>query len=155
MSVLTSRAVLRKLPIGPRKLRKYADTIRLQPVLRALNILRFQHSPNVRPLEKLLLSAIANWEQRHQGYNVEDAQLIVQEVRIDGGSVLKRLRPAPHGRGHQILKRSCHATLVLASTQQLDVPQAIEPTQQTDEASVATTKAPAKVKTASKGSEKN
>ncbi|MDH3795514.1 MAG: 50S ribosomal protein L22, partial [Flavobacteriaceae bacterium] len=81
----------------------------------ALAILRFNPKEASRRLEKLLLSAIANWQAKNEEGNIEDADLFVQEIKVDSGRMLKRLRPAPQGRAHRIRKRSNHVTLVLGS----------------------------------------
>lgn len=115
-------AKLNNCPTSPRKMRLVADLVRGQKVERALNILRFSSKEASRKLEKLLLSAINNWEQKNAEGNVAEAGLIVKEIRVDGGMMLKRLRPAPQGRAHRIRKRSNHVTIVLG---QLDNTQAI------------------------------
>jgi large subunit ribosomal protein L22 len=102
-------------------MRLVADLVRGQKVERALNILRFSSKEASRNLEKLLLSAINNWEQKNADGSVADAGLFVKEIRVDGGMMLKRLRPAPQGRAHRIRKRSNHVTIVLG---QLDNTQA-------------------------------
>ena len=114
-------ARLNNCPTSPRKMRLVADLVRGQKVERALNILRFSSKEASRKLEKLLLSAINNWEQKNADGNVAEAGLIVKEIRVDGGMMLKRLRPAPQGRAHRIRKRSNHVTIVLG---QLDNTQA-------------------------------
>lgn len=106
-------AKLNNCPTSPRKMRLVADLVRGQKVERALNILRFSSKEASRKLEKLLLSAINNWEQKNSEGNVVEAGLIVKEIRVDGGMMLKRLRPAPQGRAHRIRKRSNHVTIVL------------------------------------------
>ncbi|MBF0694990.1 MAG: 50S ribosomal protein L22 [Flavobacterium sp.] len=108
-------AKLNNCPTSPRKMRLVADLVRGQKVERALNILRFSSKEASRKLEKLLLSAINNWEQKNADGNVAEAGLIVQEIRVDGGMMLKRLRPAPQGRAHRIRKRSNHVTIVLGA----------------------------------------
>jgi large subunit ribosomal protein L22 len=108
-------AKLNNCPTSPRKMRLVADLVRGQKIDRALNILRFSSKEASRKLEKLLLSAINNWEQKNDGASLEDAGLFVKEIRVDGGSMLKRLRPAPQGRAHRIRKRSNHVTIVLGS----------------------------------------
>ncbi|MHC5202840.1 50S ribosomal protein L22 [Myroides sp. LJL115] len=108
-------AKLNNCPTSPRKMRLVADLVRGQKVEKALNILRFSSKEASRKLEKLLLSAIANWQAKNSEANIEEAGLIVQEVRVDGGMMLKRLRPAPQGRAHRIRKRSNHVTIVLGS----------------------------------------
>jgi large subunit ribosomal protein L22 len=114
-------AKLNNCPTSPRKMRLVADLVRGQKVERALNILRFSTKEASRKLEKLLLSAINNWEQKNAEGNVTEAGLFVKEIRVDGGMMLKRLRPAPQGRAHRIRKRSNHVTIVLG---QLDNTQA-------------------------------
>ncbi len=108
-------AKLNNCPTSPRKMRLVADLVRGEKVERALQILKFNSKESSRRLEKLLLSAIANWQQKNEDASIEDAELFVKEIRVDGGSVLKRLRPAPQGRAHRIRKRSNHVTLVLGA----------------------------------------
>ena len=106
-------AKLNNCPTSPRKMRLVADLVRGQKVERALNLLRFSTKEASRNLEKLLLSAINNWEQKNENGSVADAGLFIKEIRVDGGMMLKRLRPAPQGRAHRIRKRSNHVTIVL------------------------------------------
>ena len=113
-------AKLNNCPTSPRKMRLVADLIRGVQVERALAILRFNSKEASRKLEKLLLSALANWQAKNEDANVEDAELFIQEIRVDGGSMLKRLRPAPQGRAHRIRKRSNHVTLVLGSKNNIE-----------------------------------
>ena len=108
-------AKLNNCPTSPRKIRLVADLVRGVKVEKALAILKFNQKESSRRLEKLLLSAIANWQAKNEEASVEDAELFVKEIRVDGGSMLKRLRPAPQGRAHRIRKRSNHVTLVLGS----------------------------------------
>ncbi|KZE75308.1 50S ribosomal protein L22 [Myroides marinus] len=108
-------AKLNNCPTSPRKMRLVADLVRGQKVEKALNILKFSSKEASRNLEKLLLSAIANWQAKNSDANIEEAGLIVKEIRVDGGMMLKRLRPAPQGRAHRIRKRSNHVTIVLGS----------------------------------------
>lgn len=108
-------AKLNNCPTSPRKMRLVADLVRGEKVERALHILKFNSKESSRRLEKLLLSAIANWQSKNEDASIEDAELFVQEIRVDGGSMLKRLRPAPQGRAHRIRKRSNHVTLVLGA----------------------------------------
>ena len=110
-----AQAVLRNVPTSPRKMRLVTDLIRGQEVNRAIDILRFSKQEASRRVEKLLLSAIANWQSKNEGVRVEDSSLYVKEVSVDGGRVLKRLQTAPQGRAHRIKKRSNHVTLVLDS----------------------------------------
>lgn len=108
-------AKLNNCPTSPRKMRLVADLIRGEKVEVALNILRFNPKEASARLEKLLLSAIANWQAKNEEASVEDAGLFVKEIRVDGGAMLKRLRPAAQGRAHRIRKRSNHVTLVLGA----------------------------------------
>lgn len=108
-------AKLNNCPTSPRKMRLVADLIRGVQVEKALAILRFNSKEASRRLEKLLLSAIANWQSKNEDASVEEADLFIQEIRVDSGSMLKRLRPAPQGRAHRIRKRSNHVTLILGS----------------------------------------
>ena len=96
-------------------MRLVADLVRGEKVERALQILKFNSKGASKSLEKLLLSAIANWQNKNEDASIEDAELFVKEIRVDGGSMLKRLRPAPQGRAHRIRKRSNHVTLVLGA----------------------------------------
>ncbi|HLS10651.1 MAG TPA: 50S ribosomal protein L22 [Flavobacteriaceae bacterium] len=108
-------AKLNNCPTSPRKMRLVADLIRGERVENALNILRFNPKEAASRLETLLLSAIANWQAKNEDASVEDAKLFVKEIRVDSGSMLKRLRPAAQGRAHRIRKRSNHVTLVLGA----------------------------------------
>lgn len=108
-------AKLNNVPTSPRKMRLVADVIRGEEVLKALNILKFMPQDAARRLEKLLLSAIANWQAKNEGKNAEEENLVVKEVFVDSARILKRLRPAPQGRAHRIRKRSNHVTIILDS----------------------------------------
>jgi large subunit ribosomal protein L22 len=108
-------AKLNNCPTSPRKMRLVADLVRGEKIERALHILKFSSKDASRKLEKLLLSAIANWQAKNEDASIEDAELFVSEIRVDGGAMLKRLRPAPQGRAHRIRKRSNHVTLVLGA----------------------------------------
>jgi len=108
-------AVLRNCPTSPRKMRLVADLIRGEEVNRALDILKYTKKEASGRLEKLLLSAISNWQNKNEGAKIEDANLFVKEVFVDSARVLKRLKPAPQGRAYRIRKRSNHVTLVLHS----------------------------------------
>ncbi|AIY11912.1 MULTISPECIES: 50S ribosomal protein L22 [Cellulophaga] len=108
-------AKLNNCPTSPRKMRLVADLVRGVQVEKALAILKFNSKEASRKLEKLLLSAIANWQAKNEDASIEDADLFIKEIRVDGGAMLKRLRPAPQGRAHRIRKRSNHVTLVLDS----------------------------------------
>ncbi len=108
-------AKLNNCPTSPRKMRLVADLVRGVKVEKALHILKFSQKEASRRLETLLVSAIANWQAKNEDASLEDADLFVKEIRVDGGSMLKRLRPAPQGRAHRIRKRSNHVTLVLGT----------------------------------------
>ena len=108
-------AKLNNCPTSPRKMRLVADQVRGEDVNKALAILRFSPKEASRRLEKLLLSALANWQAKNEEADLEQAAVYVKEIRVDGGNMLKRLRPAPQGRAHRIRKRSNHVTLVLGS----------------------------------------
>ena len=108
-------AKLNNCPTSPRKMRLVADLVRGQQVDKALAILKFNQKEAATRLEKLLLSAIANWQAKNEDANLEEAGVFIKEIRVDGGTILKRLRPAPQGRAHRIRKRSNHITLVLGA----------------------------------------
>ena len=108
-------AKLNNCPTSPRKMRLVADLVRGEEVNKALAILKFNPKEASLRVEKLLLSALANWQAKNEEGDIEKAALFVKEIRVDGGSMLKRLRPAPQGRAHRIRKRSNHVTLVLGS----------------------------------------
>jgi large subunit ribosomal protein L22 len=108
-------AKLNNCPTSPRKMRLMADLVRGEKADKALQILKFSSKEASRRLEKLLLSAIANWQAKNEDASLEDADLFIKEIRVDGGTMLKRLRPAPQGRAHRIRKRSNHVTVVIGS----------------------------------------
>ena len=112
---LMAFAKLNNCPTSPRKMRLVADLVRGEEVNKALAILKFNPKEASRRVEKLLLSALANWQAKNEECDIEKAALFIKEIRVDGGSMLKRLRPAPQGRAHRIRKRSNHVTLVLGS----------------------------------------
>ena len=112
---LMAFAKLNNCPTSPRKMRLVADLVRGEEVNKALALLKFNPKEASRRVEKLLLSALANWQAKNEEGDIEKAALFVKEIRVDGGSMLKRLRPAPQGRAHRIRKRSNHVTLVLGS----------------------------------------
>lgn len=109
-------AKLNNCPTSPRKMRLVADLVRGVKVERALAILKFNQKEASRRVEKLLLSAIANWQAKNEDASIEEADLVVKEIRVDGGAMLKRLRPAPQGRAHRIRKRSNHVTIVVGAS---------------------------------------
>ncbi|MDN3492663.1 50S ribosomal protein L22 [Winogradskyella bathintestinalis] len=106
-------AKLNNCPTSPRKMRLVADLVRGEKAEKALQILRFSQKEASRRLEKLVMSAIANWQAKNEDADVEEAKLFIKEIRVDGGTMLKRLRPAPQGRAHRIRKRSNHVTVVV------------------------------------------
>jgi large subunit ribosomal protein L22 len=107
------KAVLKDCPSSPRKMRLVADIIRGEQVAKALYILKYSKQEASNKLEKLLLSAIANWQTKNEGADLEEANVFVKEIFVDSARMLKRLRPAPQGRGHRIRKRSNHVTIIL------------------------------------------
>lgn len=104
-------AKLRNVPTSPRKMRLVANLVRGKRVTQALGLLRFEANSGAEKVEKLLLSALANWQLKNEDARIEEANLYVTEIFVDEGRQLKRLRPAPQGRGHRIRKRSNHITL--------------------------------------------
>jgi large subunit ribosomal protein L22 len=106
-------AKLNNEPSSPRKMRLVADIIRGKEVFMALNILKFTRKHAAVPMEKLLRSAINNWQQKNSDADVTEANLIVKDITVDGGRTLKRISPAPQGRAHRIRKRSNHITIIL------------------------------------------
>lgn len=109
----TAIAKLNNCPTSPRKMRLVADLVRGVEVDRALSILKYTNKEAAIRLEKLLLSAISNWQAKNEGLRLEDSNVFIREIKVDGAGMLKRLRPAPQGRGHRIRKRSNHVTMIL------------------------------------------
>ncbi len=113
--IVKTTAIARNVavPTSPRKTRVVADLIRGLEVMQAMNILRYnaKKAPAAR-LEKLLQSAISNWESK-SGEKIDEGAVYVKTIAVDSGRMLKRLRPAPQGRGHRIRKRSNHVTIIL------------------------------------------
>ena len=107
-------ASLRNVPTSPRKMRLVADLVRGLEVGRALGVLKFSNKEAAARVEKLLRSAIANWEEKN-GRKAEDGELYISRIFVDGAATLKRMRPAPQGRGYRIRKRSNHVTIVVDS----------------------------------------
>lgn len=114
-------AVLRNSPISPRKMRLVTDMIKGVEVNKALDMLKYCPKSASSSVEKLLLSAIANWQNKNEGERIEDSNLYVKEVYVDQARTLKRLRPAPQGRAYRIRKRSNHVTVVLGSINSSDL----------------------------------
>tara|TARA_B100001057_G_scaffold116305_2_gene114845 strand:- start:6504 stop:6911 length:408 start_codon:yes stop_codon:yes gene_type:complete len=110
-----SFAKLNNCPTSPRKMRLVADQVRGLNIDKALSTLKFSQKEASRSLEKLLLSAINNWQSNNEKSDFEKASLFIKEIRVDSGSMLKRLRTAPQGRAHRIRKRSNHVTLVIGA----------------------------------------
>ena len=111
-------AKLNNCPTSPRKMRIVVDLVRGKSVDQALDIFRFSQKEASRKLEKLLLSAISNWQTKNKEANIEEANLYIHEIKVDSASMLKRIRTAPQGRAHRIRKRSNHVTLVLDNLNQ-------------------------------------
>ena len=108
-------AVLRNCPTSPRKMRLVTDMIKGVEVNKALDMLKFSSKEASGKVEKLLLSAIANWQAKNEGARIEESNLIVKEAKVDVSRTLKRIQPAPQGRAHRIRKRSNHVTIVIDS----------------------------------------
>ena len=107
-------AALRNVPTSPRKMRLVADLVRGMEVGRALGVLKFSNKEAAARVEKLLRSAIANWEEKN-GRKAEDGELYISRIFVDGAATLKRMRPAPQGRGYRIRKRSNHVKIFVDS----------------------------------------
>jgi large subunit ribosomal protein L22 len=108
-------AVLRNCPTSPRKMRLVTDMIKGMDVNKALDVLRFSNKEAASKVEKLLLSAISNWQTKNEGARIEESELYVKEAYVDQSRTLKRIQPAPQGRAHRIRKRSNHLTIVIDS----------------------------------------
>ena len=107
-------AKLQNVPSSPRKMRYVVDIVRGMEVNRALGTLKFSKKAASEAVEKLLLSAIANWEQKNDR-KAEEGELYITKIFVDEGVTLKRMRPAPQGRGYRIRKRSNHVTLFVGT----------------------------------------
>ena len=108
-------ASLRNCPTSPRKMRLVADMIRGENAYKALEMLKFSPKEASIRMEKLVQSAIFNWQAKNEGHRAEDAQLYVKEVKVDSARMLKRLQTAPQGRAHRIRKRSNHVTVIIGN----------------------------------------
>jgi large subunit ribosomal protein L22 len=108
-------AVLRNCPTSPRKMRLVADMIKGVEVNKALDMLKFSSKEASRKVEKLLLSAIANWQAKNEGARIEESNLVIKVAKVDVSRTLKRIQPAPQGRAHRIKKRSNHVTIAIDS----------------------------------------
>ncbi|MFK7757551.1 MAG: 50S ribosomal protein L22 [Flavobacteriales bacterium] len=106
-------AKLNNCPTSPRKMRKMADMVRGEDVFHALNVLKFSKQEASIRLEKLIRSAIANWESKNEGGRADEAGLVVSEIKVDSARMLKRIQPAPQGRAHRVRKRSNHVTVIV------------------------------------------
>lgn len=116
-----SFAMLRNCPSSPRKMRLVADLVRGVEVDRALDILKYSPKYAARDIEKLLLSAVSNWQAKNESLRMEDANLYVKEIFVDSGRMLKRIKPAPQGRAYRVRKRSNHITLVVDSKMEKEI----------------------------------
>lgn len=119
-------ASLRDCPTSPRKMRLVIDLIRGMEVNHALDVLKFSSKDASNPVEKLLKSAIANWQAKNEGVRIEDVHLVVSQAFVDQGKTLKRLRPAPQGRAHRIRKRSNHVTIYVDTVVKEEVSQEVQ-----------------------------
>jgi large subunit ribosomal protein L22 len=108
-----SRAELKNCPSSPRKMRLITQMISGMEVNKALDVLKFSPQEASRKVEKLLLSAIANWQSKNEGVRIEESALYVKHINVDEARIIKRLKPRARGTGNRILKRSNHVTLVL------------------------------------------
>ena len=106
-------AHLRNVPTSPRRMRQVADLIRGEDVNKALGILRFSTRHSSRDLEKLLLSAVSNWQAKNEGQKADEAGLFVKSVQVNEARGLKRMLPAPQGRAYRMKKRSNHVSLIV------------------------------------------
>lgn len=106
-------AKLKNCPMSARKMRMVADLVRGKQVNEALNILKFTKKEGATWMEKVVLSAVANWEAKNDMADADDAGLFLKTILVDEGTMLKRFRPAPHGRAHRIRKRTNHVTIVV------------------------------------------
>jgi len=122
-------AVLRNCPTSPRKMRLVTDMIQGMEVNKALDMLRYSNKEASGKVEKLLMSAIANWQNKNEDARIEESHLVVKEARVDQSRTLKRIQPAPQGRAHRIRKRSNHVTIVIGSLNVVEEPEAVQETE--------------------------
>ena len=122
-------AVLRNCPTSPRKMRLVTDMIKGVEVNKALDMLKFSSKEASRKVEKLLLSAIANWQAKNEGARIEESNLVVSQAYVDQSRTLKRIQPAPQGRAHRIKKRSNHVTIVIDSLNVIEQEVLVEETE--------------------------
>ena len=126
-------AKLKNSPTSPRKTRLIADIIRGQKVEYALHLLKNSPAQASEKLRKLLLSAIANWQTKNEGVRIEDSDLFIKEIVVDGGRMLKRIHTAPQGRAHRIRKRSNHVTLIIDDRNRPEIEEELEEVEGTEE----------------------
>ncbi|MEN8157360.1 MAG: 50S ribosomal protein L22 [Bacteroidota bacterium] len=122
-------AVLRNCPTSPRKMRLVTDMIQGIEVNKALDMLRYNKKEASARVEKLLLSAIANWQNKNEGARIEESNLVVKEAFVNQSKTLKRIQPAPQGRAHRIRKRSNHVTVVIDSLNPAAEPEVVQETE--------------------------
>jgi large subunit ribosomal protein L22 len=122
-------AVLRNCPTSPRKMRLVTNMIKGVEVNQALDMLKFSSKEASRKVEKLLLSAIANWQAKNEGARIEESGLYVKEAFVNQSRTLKRIQPAPQGRAHRIRKRSNHVTIVIDSQNVIEEEVQVEETE--------------------------
>jgi large subunit ribosomal protein L22 len=113
-------AKLKNCPMSARKMRLVVDNIRGKSIDDALSILKFTNKEAAVWLEKLVLSAVSNWSNKAESDSPEDYRLFIKTAFVDGGSVIKRFRPAPHGRANRIRKRMNHVTIVVENKVKLE-----------------------------------
>jgi large subunit ribosomal protein L22 len=135
-------ATLKNYPTSPRKMRLLADLIRGMQVEKALAVLEFSAKHSSEPMRKLVLSAINNWKQKNEGG--DESQLVVASVFVDGARTLKRMRPAPQGRGYRVRKRSNHVTVIVGDINELKAARQKQPKAETEVAAEAPVETKAK-----------
>ncbi|BAV94813.1 50S ribosomal protein L22 [Ichthyobacterium seriolicida] len=111
-------AKLNSCPTSPRKMRLVADLIRGVEINKAISVLKYCPKASSITLEKLLYSAVVNWQSKNENDKIEDQNLIVKEVQVNSASSIKRMRPAPQGRGHRIRKRSNHVIITIGNKEE-------------------------------------
>ena len=122
-------AVLRNCPTSPRKMRLVTDMIQCVEVNKALDMLKYNKKEASARVEKLLLSAIANWQNKNEGARIEESNLVVKEAFVNQSKTLRRIQPAPQGRAHRIRKRSNHVTVVIDSLNVTAEPEVVQETE--------------------------
>ena len=136
--LLRSVAKLNNYPTSPRKMRLLADLIRGMKVEKALAVLEHNPKHPAVPLRKLVVSAISNWKAKNEG--ADESALVVKTIFVDGARVIKRMRPAPQGRGYRVRKRSNHVTVIVDTMATAKAPVAVEETVEAAPAPVAKAK---------------